>query len=381
MGLFGFGKKEKDKMKDGLEKTRTGFWGNILNTLTGSKIDDDLYDELEEQLILADVGGEVAIKLVDKLRDRVNEKGLKTGEQAADELREKYPERKILTIDSLGASLGEGLYVYLAAKKQQSGATIEETYDYLMQTRPHLCHWFTVNDLMHLKRGGRVSATAALLGTMLQIKPVMHMDDEGHLIPVSKARGRKASLQALVQQMAETAVEPEEQTVFICHGDCIDDAEYTASLIREKTGAKTVIINYVGPVIGAHRGLPSAELFTRLDELEKGDRFFLHILDKTLAYKVDQVRVIKPEELEQLQTYHDKDYVTLLTCTPYGVNTHRLLVRGERIPYEVAEENGGEAFDDEKNQGMPQWVKEYVVMIIAGILLLVFAGRMFAARK
>ena len=88
MGLFGFGKKEKDKMKDGLEKTRTGFWGNIMNTLTGSKIDDDLYDELEEQLILADVGGEVAIKLVDKLRDRVNEKGLKTGEQASDELRD-----------------------------------------------------------------------------------------------------------------------------------------------------------------------------------------------------------------------------------------------------------------------------------------------------
>ena len=92
MGLFGFGKKEKDKMKDGLEKTRTGFWGNILNTLTGSKIDDDLYDELEEQLILADVGGEVAIKLVDKLRDRVNEKGLKTGEQAADELRDLIAE-------------------------------------------------------------------------------------------------------------------------------------------------------------------------------------------------------------------------------------------------------------------------------------------------
>ena len=179
---------------------------------------------------------------------------VRNAELAADELREKYPDRKILTIDSLGASLGEGLYVYLAAKKQQSGATIEETYDYLMQTRPHLCHWFTVNDLMHLKRGGRVSATAALLGTMLQIKPVMHMDDEGHLIPVSKARGRKASLQALVQQMVETAVEPEEQTVFICHGDCIDHAEYTASLIREKTGAKTVIINYVGPVIGAHTG-------------------------------------------------------------------------------------------------------------------------------
>ena len=173
---------------------------------------------------------------------------------AADELRGKYPERKILTIDSLGASLGQGLYVYLAAKKQQSGAAIEEVYDYLMQTRPHLCHWFTVNDLMHLKRGGRVSATAALFGTMLQIKPVMHMDDEGHLIPVSKARGRKASLQALVEQMVQTAVEPERQTVFICHGDCLDDAEYTASLIREKTGAQNVIINYVGPVIGAHTG-------------------------------------------------------------------------------------------------------------------------------
>ena len=94
------------------------------------------------------------------------------------------------------------------------------------------------------------------------------------------------------------------------------------------TGVQTCALPIGGvnrhPVISAHRGLPSAELFTRLDELEKGDRFFLHILDKTLAYKVDQVRVIKPEELEQLQTYHDKDYVTLLTCTPYGVNTHRL---------------------------------------------------------
>ena len=114
---------------------------------------------------------------------------------------------------------------------------------------------------MHLKRGGRVSATAALFGTMLQIKPVMHMDDAGHLIPVSKARGRKASLQALVQQMVETATDPEQQTVFICHGDCIDDAEYTAALIREKTGAKTIIINYVGPVIGAHTGPGVVSIF------------------------------------------------------------------------------------------------------------------------
>lgn len=173
---------------------------------------------------------------------------------AADRLRETYPDRKILTVDSLGASLGQGLFVYLAAKRQQSGATLDEVYDFLLATRPHLCHWFTVNDLMHLKRGGRVSSTAALVGTMLQIKPVMHMDDEGRLIPVSKARGRKASLQALVTQMAQTAIAPADQTVFICHGDCLEDAEYTASLIRAQTGAQDIIINYVGPVIGAHTG-------------------------------------------------------------------------------------------------------------------------------
>lgn len=135
------------------------------------------------------------------------------------------------------------------------------------------------------------------------------------------------------------------------------------------------------PVISAHRGLPSAELFTRLDELEEGDHFFLHVLDETLAYKVDQVRVIEPEELEQLQTYHDKDYVTLLTCTPYGVNTHRLLVRGERVPYEEAEEENAAESDNAKDQGIPQWMKEYVVIIIVGILLLVFAGVVFATRK
>ena len=173
---------------------------------------------------------------------------------AADELREKYPERKILTIDSLGASLGEGLYVYLAAKKQQSGATIEETYDYLMQTRPHLCHWFTVNDLMFLKRGGRVDAATALVGTVLQIKPVMHMDDAGTLKNVTKARGRKAALRALAQRLADTATDPADQTVFICHGDCLDDAEYTAEQIRALVPVKDIIINYVGPVIGAHTG-------------------------------------------------------------------------------------------------------------------------------
>lgn len=149
---------------------------------------------------------------------------------------------------------GEGLLLYLAAKKQQSGASMDEVADYVRETIPHLCHWFTVNDLMFLKRGGRVDAATALVGTVLQIKPVMHTDDAGTLKNVTKARGRKAALKALAQKLADTAINPAEQTVFICHGDCIEDAEYTAEQIRALTPVKDIIINYVGPVIGAHTG-------------------------------------------------------------------------------------------------------------------------------
>ena len=173
---------------------------------------------------------------------------------AAESLREKYPERKLIAIDSLCASLGEGLLLYLAAKKQQSGASMDEVADFVRETIPHLCHWFTVNDLMFLKRGGRVDAATALVGTVLQIKPVMHMDDAGTLKNVTKARGRKAALKALAQRLADTATDPADQTVFICHGDCLDDAEYTAEQIRALVPVKDIIINYVGPVIGAHTG-------------------------------------------------------------------------------------------------------------------------------
>lgn len=144
--------------------------------------------------------------------------------------------------------------MYLAVKKQQSGASMDEVADYVRETIPHLCHWFTVNDLMFLKRGGRVDAATALVGTVLQIKPVMHTDDAGTLKNVTKARGRKAALKALAQKLADTAINPAEQTVFICHGDCIEDAEYTAEQIRALTPVKDIIINYVGPVIGAHTG-------------------------------------------------------------------------------------------------------------------------------
>ena len=180
---------------------------------------------------------------------------------AAEELKSEFPEAKILTVDSLCASLGQGLFVYLCAQEQKKGKTIEEVKAYAEEIRPHLCHWFTVDDLNHLKRGGRISAATALFGTMLSIKPVMHVDDQGRLIPVSKARGRKASLTALVDKMAETAIDPEHQTVFISHGDCLEDARFVADEVRRRLGVKNVHINYVGPVIGNHSGPGTMALF------------------------------------------------------------------------------------------------------------------------
>lgn len=180
---------------------------------------------------------------------------------AAAELAEKYPQRKLYVVDTLCASLGQGLLVYLAALERQKGRGIDQVRDFVEENKLHLCHWFTVDDLNHLKRGGRVSATSAMVGTMLSIKPVMHMDEAGHLAPVSKARGRKAALRELVRQMEETAIDPQQQVVFISHGDCQEEADYLADLVREHTGASDVRINYVGPVIGAHSGPGTLALF------------------------------------------------------------------------------------------------------------------------
>ena len=180
---------------------------------------------------------------------------------AANELMEQYPERKALVVDTLCASMGQGLLVYYACQKRDSGMTLEDLYAWCEDAKMRLCHWFTVDDLMHLKRGGRVSAATALVGTMLQIKPVLHVDNEGHLINVSKARGRKASIEALAKKVAELGLPGENDTMFISHGDCIDDAEHLASLLKEKYGAKEVIISYVGAVIGSHSGPGTLALF------------------------------------------------------------------------------------------------------------------------
>ena len=180
---------------------------------------------------------------------------------AAEELKQEFPDAKICTVDSKAASLGQGLYVYLCAQQKLAGKSIDEVYAYAEDVKLKICHWFTVDDLNHLKRGGRVSAATALVGTMLSIKPVLHVDNEGRLISVSKARGRKASLLALVDQMEKSAVDPKEQTVFISHGDCEDDVNFVADEIRRRFGTETIHVNYVGPVIGSHTGAGVVALF------------------------------------------------------------------------------------------------------------------------
>ena len=180
---------------------------------------------------------------------------------AAGELKEKYPDRKILVVDSLAASLGQGLLVWYACKMKDAGMSIDELAAWVEENKLHLCHWFTVDDLMYLKRGGRISAATALVGTMLQIKPVLHVDDEGHLINVAKTRGRKASIQALAQKAVELGANYDNSTMFICHGDCIEDAEYLANLVKEKCGVKEVFIGYTGAVIGSHSGPGTLALF------------------------------------------------------------------------------------------------------------------------
>ena len=182
---------------------------------------------------------------------------------AAQELSEQYPDRKIYVVDSLCASLGQGLLVWYAARMKAEGKGIEEVRDWLEENKLHLCHWFTVDDLHFLKRGGRISPATAVVGTMLSIKPVMHVDDEGRLVKVGTARGRNASLKALVDHMEETAIDPSAQTVFISHGDCLEDVNKVVEDVKRRFGipAERFVINNVGPVIGAHSGPGTVALF------------------------------------------------------------------------------------------------------------------------
>lgn len=180
---------------------------------------------------------------------------------AAEELRGKYPDRKIEVVDTLCASAGQGMLVWYAGKKRLAGESLEAVRDWCENNKMKICHWVTVNDLMHLKRGGRISATTAVVGTMLQIKPIIHVDNEGKLDTVDKARGRKAALDYLVQKVADTAIDPAEQTVFLSHSDCREDVEYIADQLKEKCGVKDTKICDIGPVIGSHTGPGCAVVF------------------------------------------------------------------------------------------------------------------------
>ena len=180
---------------------------------------------------------------------------------AAQDLQEKYPQRTIRVVDTLAASLGQGLLVWYACQKRDEGLSLEEVAAWVEEHKLHLCHWFTADDLMHLKRGGRISATTAVVGTMLQIKPVLHVDDEGRLISMAKARGRKASIDALAKKVGELGGNWDNSTMFISHGNCLEDAQYLADQLKKLYGAKNVFISYVGAVIGAHTGPGVLALF------------------------------------------------------------------------------------------------------------------------
>ena len=180
---------------------------------------------------------------------------------ARDMLLEEFPERKIIVVDSLCGSGGAAILMLEAARQRDAGRTMEETAAWIEARRLHVHHWLFTPELAYFVRGGRVSAAAALFGTMLSIKPVLHVDDTGHLVPVSKTRGRKASLLALVDRMAESAIDPAGQTIFISHGDCEADAEFVADEVRRRFGVQDIHINYVGPVIGNHSGPGTLALF------------------------------------------------------------------------------------------------------------------------
>ena len=180
---------------------------------------------------------------------------------AADEMKERFPERKILVVDSLCASLGQGMLVDLTVQEKRQGKTLDEAAAFAEKNRLYLCHWFTVGDLSQLRRGGRLSAGKAIVGNLLNIKPVLHVDNEGHLVPMASAKGRKKSIEALVSHMEESAVAPEQQRVYISHGDCLADAELLAQMVRDRLHVSSVTIGDVGPVVGAHSGAGTLALF------------------------------------------------------------------------------------------------------------------------
>ncbi|MBE6023840.1 MAG: DegV family protein [Cellulosilyticum sp.] len=180
---------------------------------------------------------------------------------AVEEIKEEIPTAKIAIIDSKCASMGQGLLIYYAVQQIKQGKTFEEVVTFVEDNKLKINHWFTVSDLNYLFRGGRVSKTAATVGTLLQIKPIMHVDNEGRLTPVEKAKGRKKSLKVLIEKLKEKIIEPEKQIVFISHGDVLEEAEQVKEALLEECHVKEVWINYVGATVGSHSGPGTIAIF------------------------------------------------------------------------------------------------------------------------
>ncbi len=173
---------------------------------------------------------------------------------AAEEVRGEFPKRKLIVIDSLMASAGEGLVVHYALQNRRNAMSIEDNADWIRRNVQNFVAWFTVNDLMHLHRGGRVSAASAIVGSLVRIKPIMRMDEKGRLTVYEKAAGRKRSIRILADKIKANIVEPEKQIIHISHGDCPEEAQMLADMLRESLPVQDVRISYVGAVIGAHTG-------------------------------------------------------------------------------------------------------------------------------
>lgn len=182
---------------------------------------------------------------------------------AARELAKKYPKRKIAVVDSLCASMGEGLFLDYVVKKADEGVSLDEARKYAENLKGKICHFFTVNDLFHLKRGGRVSTTTAVIGSILKIKPILRVDEEGRLTVIGKSVGRKKSLHTIVEKLFEVAEIGEGDPIYISHGDCMEDVEYVKGLILEKYPNAEIQVNYVGAVIGAHAGNGVVAIFAK----------------------------------------------------------------------------------------------------------------------
>lgn len=180
---------------------------------------------------------------------------------ASEQLNEKYGEKRVYIFDTLAASAGQGLFVKLVVDKKNGGASVEECLEYAKSIVMNISHWFTVDDLVYLKRGGRISAAAAFFGTVIGIKPVLHVDNAGHLVNVLKVRGRKSAIAALADKFGETALDKENGTIYISHADCENEAQLLADMLKAKYGATVTLLTDISPVIGAHAGPGTIALF------------------------------------------------------------------------------------------------------------------------